>query len=68
MCYKKIGDLSAARSHFELLQKEKYPVDLSSEIRYIDYALFISRNWYYFLLLFFLTMGLIIGLFKVLKR
>lgn len=68
MCYKKIGDLPAARTQFILLQKEKYPVDLSSEIRYIDCALFISQNWYYFLLLFLLTIALIVALIRIMRR
>lgn len=68
MCYKKVGDLPAARTQFVLLQKEKYPVDLSSEIRYIDYALYISQNWYYFLLLFLLTIGLIVAVFRITKK
>ena len=68
MCYKKIGDLPAARSHFVLLQKEKYPKDLSTEIKLIDYSLFISQNWYYFLLLFFLTIGLIVVLVRIMRR
>jgi tetratricopeptide (TPR) repeat protein len=31
MCYKKAGELSAAKKHFELLQKEGYPRDLTPE-------------------------------------
>lgn len=68
MCYKKIGNLPAARCHFELLQKEKYSKDLSTEIKLIDYSLFISQNWYYFLLLLFLTIGLIIVLIRLMRR
>jgi tetratricopeptide (TPR) repeat protein len=68
MCYRQIGDLPVARSHFELLQKEKYRIDLSSEIHYIDCALFISRNWYYFLLLLLSTIGLCIVVYRFLRR
>jgi tetratricopeptide (TPR) repeat protein len=68
MCYKKIGDLPAAKSHFELLQKEGYPKDLSSEIKYIDYAMFISREWYYILALLALLPVVLIVLYKSLRR
>ena len=67
MCYKKTGDLLSARKCFELLQREKYGIDLSYEITNIDRALFISQNWYYFLILFILGIGLIIVLVKVLR-
>lgn len=68
MCYKKVGDLPSARAQFALLQKGKYPVDLSSEIHYIDYALYISQNWYYLLLLFLLTIGLIVAILRIMKK
>jgi tetratricopeptide (TPR) repeat protein len=68
MCYKKVGDLPAARSHFELLQKEKYPKDLSAEIRDIDRALFISRSWYYFLLLIILILAWCVAMYRLMKR
>lgn len=68
MCYKKVGDLPAAKSHFELLQKEGYPRDLSAEIKHIEYALFISRNWYYIFFGFILLIGLIIVVVKALRR
>lgn len=68
MCYKGIGDLPTARSHFELLQHEGYRIDLGPEIKIIDRALFISRNWYYFPLLFLFTIGLIIALVRFIRR
>ncbi len=68
MCYKKIGNLAVARDCFVMLQSRKYPKDLSAEIKLIDYSLFISQNWYYFLLLFFLTIGLIMVLVSMMKR
>jgi tetratricopeptide (TPR) repeat protein len=68
MCYRKIGDLPTARSHFELLQRDGYHRDLSDEIRLIDRALFISRSWYYFLLVLLLTVGLIIVLVRMMRR
>ena len=67
MCYKRSGDLPAASSQFEMLQREGYPRDLTSEIKMIDCALFISRNWYYFLLLFLFTIGLTIALVKFIR-
>ena len=68
MCYKRSGDLPAARSQFEMLQREGYPRDLTYEIKMIDCALFISRNWYYFVLLFLFTIGLTIALVKLMRR
>jgi hypothetical protein len=68
LCYKKTGDLPAARQQFVWLQKEKYPIDLTSEIRYIDFALFISQNWYYFILLLLLVIGLLIAIYKIVRR
>jgi tetratricopeptide (TPR) repeat protein len=68
ICYKKTGDLPAARACFEFLQKEKYAKDLTMEIKLIDYSLFISCNWYYFILLLCLTIGLIVVLVKMMIR
>lgn len=68
MCYKQTGDLPAARSQFALLQHEKYPLDLSSEIWQIDCALFISQNWYYFILLLLLTITLIAMIIRIMRR
>ena len=68
LCYKKIGDLPAAKTQFELLQKEKYSKDLSSNIKLIDYSLFISRNWYYILAVLILTILLILATVKVVRK
>jgi len=68
MCYKKTGELTAAREQFTLLQKEKYHIDLSSEILYIDCSHFISHNWYYIVILFALFIGLIIAIVKIIRK
>ena len=68
MCYKKTGDLEVAKKHFELLQKEGYAKDLSQEIKNIEYAFFIAHNWYYFVLLFLLIIGMIVAGLKMMRR
>jgi tetratricopeptide (TPR) repeat protein len=68
MCYKKTGDLPAARKCFESLQKENYSQDLSNEIRMIDVALFISRNWYYIAAVLILFILLMIAIIKVIRK
>jgi tetratricopeptide (TPR) repeat protein len=68
MCYKKTGNLKAARRNFLLLKQEKYTKDLTSEIKLIDFSILISRYWYYILLLLLLEIGLVIILGNALKR
>jgi tetratricopeptide (TPR) repeat protein len=68
MCYKKTGDLRAARRIFVILRYEKYHKDLTSEIRLIDFAFFLSRYWYYIVLLVCLEIGLVIVLGNALRR
>ena len=68
LCYKNIGDLPAAKSHFELLQKEGYARDLTPEIKHIEYALFISRNWYYIAAVFVLFIALIISVIRAARK
>lgn len=68
MCYKKTGDLPAAKRNFELLQKESYPKDLSTEIAHINYALFISQNWYYIAGVLLLIIALIVAAVKAIRR
>ncbi len=68
MCYKKTGDLKAAKRIFVILQFEKYHKDLTPEIRIINFAFFISRNWYYILLLLGLEIALVVVLGNALKR
>ena len=68
MCYKKAGDLSAAKKHFELLQKEGYPRDLSLEISHINYALFISQSWYYIAAVLLLLIAISIAAFIAIRR
>ncbi len=68
VCYKKVGDLETAKKHFQLLQKEGYHKDLSNEIKRIDSALFIAQYWYYFVLLTLLVIGLVIALYKWIRK
>lgn len=67
ICYKKTGNLTAASNCFELLQKQKYKVDTAPELKLISYARYISRNWYYFVLLFLLLTGLLIAIVRLIK-
>jgi hypothetical protein len=68
LCYKKTGNLPGAKKNFELLQKEGYKQDLTTELRNINYSLFISRNWYYIVAVIILFIGLLVALVKVLRR
>ena len=68
MCYKKTGDLPAARKCFESLQKENYSQDLSNEIRMIDLSLFISKNWYYIAAVLILFILLMMAIIKVIRK
>lgn len=68
LCYKKVGDLPQAKRNFELLQKEGYKQDLNTELRNINYSLFISSNWYYIVAVFILLICLIIAVVKTMRR
>ena len=68
LCYKKTGNLETAKKHFLLLQKDGYSKELSQEIKHIEYALRIAHYWYYCLLLLLLVMGMIVAVYKMVKK